>query len=79
MKGKKSVKPHTPVSNPKQETHTEGEGSVQFRIAAFDFVYNNYFITKQATLMWRSTVLSLPLQLAFSAYTPPYTSSVPTL
>ncbi len=36
-----------------------------FRSAAFDYAKNIYFFTKQATLMRRSTVLSLPVQLVF--------------
>jgi hypothetical protein len=38
-----------------------------FRSAAFDIANIIYFFTKQATLMRRSTVLNLPLQLVFPA------------
>ncbi len=55
---------------PRQETLTEGKGSVQltslFRSAASDITNNNYFLAKQASFMRRSTVLSLPFRLEFS-------------
>ncbi len=61
--------------NLKQGTLTEGEGLVQltslyktFKISCFNTTFF-YFFTKQATLMRRSTVLSLPLQLVFPAST----------
>ncbi len=39
----------------------------KFRSAAFENGNNIYYFTKQATLMRRSTVPSLPLQLEFLA------------
>jgi hypothetical protein len=40
-----------------------------FRSAAFDVANITYFFTKQASLMRRSTLLSLPLQLVFPTQT----------
>jgi len=48
-----------------QGTHTWGKGSVQFRSAAFDKRNIINFVTKQAPLMRRSTIVNLPLQLVF--------------
>ncbi len=49
----------------KAGTLTDGEGSVQLTSAAFDIENIIYFFTKQATLIRRSTELSLPFQLVF--------------
>ncbi len=55
-----------------QGTPTQVEGSVPLTSmsgsAAFDIANNIYFSKKQATLMRRSTILSLILQLVFPAW-----------
>jgi hypothetical protein len=38
------------------------------KLAAFDIANIIYFFTKQVTLMRRSTIISLPLQLVFPVY-----------
>jgi hypothetical protein len=61
---------------PNQGTLAKGEGSVQLTLvltsldrAAFENESITYFLTKRASLMRRSTVLNLPLQLVFPGLT----------
>ncbi len=66
-----AFKHHTEAKVTYDGTLTEGKGSLQLTSlitsAAFHIAKNKLLFAKQATLMRRSRVLSLPLQLVFPA------------